>query len=161
NITGFANAALATAGKMLEVLKEIAPDIDRTTVILNFDQAPQVVMLRAIKDEAPNLGVTVTSAGVRDGTDAAQASARAAEPANTGLIVLPNLISYRHRDRIITLSARYLIPTAYRYRYFVAAGGLVSYGERSDDTFREVASYVDRILKGEKPGDLPVQQQTR
>src|SRR5262249_15333392 len=161
NITGFANAELATAGKMLEVLEEIAPNIDRTTVILNLDQAPQVGMLRAIEDEAPKLGVAVTPAGVRDGTDVAQTIEKAAQTANTGLIVLPNLVSYRHRDRIIRLSARYLIPAVYRYRYFVAAGGLISYGERLDDTFREAASYVDRILKGEKPGDLPVQQQTR
>ncbi len=123
NITGVANAELATAEKMLEALTEIAPNIDRTTVILNFDQAAQIGMLRAIEDKAPKLRVTVTPAGVRDATDVARAIEKVAQTANTGLIVLPNTITYRHRDLIIRLSARYLIPAAYRYRYFVAAGG--------------------------------------
>ena len=160
NITGFASADLATAGKMLDVLKEIAPNMDRTTVILNFDQAPQVGMLRAIEDKAPKLRVTVTTASVRDATDVAQAIEKVAQTANTGLIVLPNPSTYRYRDRIIMRSAHYRIPVAYRYRYFVEAGGLVSYGERLDDNVRGAAFYVDRILKGEKPGDLPVQQST-
>src|SRR5262249_35397298 len=118
NITGFANAELATAEKMLEALKETAPNIDRTAGILNFDQAAQVGMLRAIEDEAPKRRVTVTPAGVRDATDVAQAIEKAAQTANTGLIVLPNPITYRYRDLIIRLSARYLIPAAYRYRHF-------------------------------------------
>jgi putative tryptophan/tyrosine transport system substrate-binding protein len=161
NITGVANAELVTAEKMLEALTEIAPNIDRMTVILNFDQAPQIGMLRAIEDKAPKLRVTVMPAGVRDATDVAQAIEKVAQTANTGMIVLPNPITYRHRDLIIRLSTRYLIPAAYRYRYFVAAGGLVSYGERLDDTFRGAASYVHRILMGEKASDLPVQLPTR
>ena len=160
NITGFANAELATAEKMLEALKETAPNIDRTAVILNFDQAAQVGMLRAIEDESPKRRVTVTPASVRDATDVAQVIEKAAQTANTRLIVLPNPITYRYRDLIIRLSARYLIPAAYRYRHFVAAGGLVSCGEGLDDTFRGAASYVDLILKGEKPGDLPIQRPT-
>jgi len=161
NITGFANSQVGTEGKLLQILKEIAPGIDRTSVILNSEQAAQIAMLRAIQAAASGLGVPVVPIDVRNSTDFSEVIEKVAQTASSGLIVLPNPIVNRHRDLIITMSARYQVPTAYRYRYFVAAGGLVSYGERLEDEFRGAASYVDRILKGEKPGDLPIEQPTK
>jgi putative ABC transport system substrate-binding protein len=161
NITGFAASEFAAAGKMVEVLKEVAPNIDRVTVILNLQQPPQVGMLQAIQAVAPSVHIRVTAAGVRDAVDVERAINTLAHASSAGLIVLPNPITNRHRDLIITLAARHRLPSIYRYRHFVASGGLVSYGERPEDSFRGAASYVDRILRGDKPGDLPVQQPTK
>jgi ABC-type uncharacterized transport system substrate-binding protein len=161
NITGFTPSEFATAGKMLEVLKEVAPTIDRAAVILNFEQPPQIGMLRAIQDVATSLHMTVTPAGVRDATDIARAINALAQTSNAGLVVLPNPITEGHRDLVSVLAARHRLPAVYRYRHFVTSGGLISYGERPEEPFRGAASYVDRILKGEKPGDLPVQQPTK
>ena len=161
NITGFTPSEPATAGKMLEVLKDVAPTIDRATVIMNFAQPPQIGMLKAIQSVAPSLKVAVTSAGVRDAAEVEHAINALAKTSNSGLVVLPNPITESHRALISMLAVRHRLPAVYRYRHFVSSGGLVSYGERAEDAFIGAASYVDRILKGEKPGDLPVQQPTK
>jgi putative ABC transport system substrate-binding protein len=161
NITGFTPSEFATAGKMLEVLKEIAPAIERATVILNFDQPPQVGMLKAIQAVAQSLNMTTTPAGVRSVTDIERAIDAFAQTPNAGMVVLPNPITESHRAFISARAAQHRLPAVYRYRHFVMSGGLVSYGERPEDAFRSAASYVDRILKGERPRDLPVQQPTK
>jgi putative tryptophan/tyrosine transport system substrate-binding protein len=161
NITGFAVSEFSTAGKMLEVLKEVAPAIDQVTVLFNLEQRPQVGQLEAIQSVAPSINVAVTPASVRGVPDIERAFDTLARTSNAGLIVLANAITVRHRDLIISLALRHRVPAAYRYRHYVAEGGLISYGERLEDLSRGAASYVDRILRGEKPGDLPVQQPTR
>jgi putative tryptophan/tyrosine transport system substrate-binding protein len=161
NITGFALSEFSTGEKMLEVLKEVAPNIDRLAVILNLEQPAQVGVLRAIEGAAATLRVQISIIGAHDASQIERSIEDLAKRPNAGLIVLPNPITNRHRDLIIALAARHRLPAAYRYRYFVTDGGLISYGERPDDSFRGAASYVNRILRGEKVGDLPVQQPTK
>jgi len=160
NITGFALAEFATSNKMLEVLKEIVPQVKRVAVIYNPVQAPQVGMWRAIEAAAPSLTVNVSAVSAVDAdnlTHVIEASAR--EP-DSGMIVLPNPITIANRKLIIELTTRYRLPVVYTYAYFVRDGGLASYGSDPVIQYRQAASYVDRILKGAKPADLPVQLAT-
>jgi len=143
NITGFTLGEFSMGGKILEVLKEVAPQVNRVAVILNLEQPPHVAMWRSIEATAPSFGV------------------RLAHEPNGGLIVLPGPITIAHRELITALAARHRLPAAYAFRFFVTGGGLLSYGIDSADQSRQAAGYVDRILKGEKPGDLPVQQPTK
>jgi putative ABC transport system substrate-binding protein len=161
NITGFTPGEFSMFGKYPEVLKEIAPGITQVAVIMNPDQSPQVGMWRAIEAVAPSIGVRVTAAGVHDAAEIARAIELFTRVPNGGMIVLANPITILNREQIITLAARYHLPAIYPYRYFAIEGGLMSYGTDVADLFRRSASYVDRILRGEKPGDLPVQQPTK
>jgi putative tryptophan/tyrosine transport system substrate-binding protein len=148
-------------GKYLELLKEIAPGITRAAVMLNLEQKPQVGIWRAIEAVAPSLGLQVTAADVRNAAEIARAVESFVRISNGGLIVIANPITIVNRQQIITLAGQYRIPAIYSYRYFVIEGGLMSYGADPTDLFRRSASYIDRILRGEKPGDLPVQQPTK
>jgi putative tryptophan/tyrosine transport system substrate-binding protein len=161
NVTGFATGEFSMFGKFPEMLKQIAPSVTRAAVILNLDQAAQVGMWRVIEEVAPLLKLQVTQADLHDAAEINAAVEAFARTPNGSLIVLANPITNLHRGLIIALAARYRLPASYPYSYFVQEGGLISYGVDPADLFRGVASYVDRILRGEKPADLPVQQPTK
>jgi putative ABC transport system substrate-binding protein len=148
-------------GKWLEVLKEIAPRVTRAAVLRDPVITAGIGYLAAIHALAPSIGVQVTPIDVRDTSDLARAVAAFARTPNGGLIVTADPAAIAHREAIITLAARHRLPAVYPYRHFVEDGGLMSYGIESADQYRQAAGYVDRILKGEKPGDLPVQQPTK
>ena len=160
NITGFTTGEYAIGGKRLEVLKEVAPDVARVTVILDPRQPNQVGVARAIEAAGPSFRVDVTMAGVRDGTEIERAIDAAAREPNSGLIVFASLVTNAHRRMIIERAAGHRLPVIYDFRYFVTEGGLVSYGHDPAELYREAAVYVDRILKGAKAGELPVQNPT-
>jgi putative tryptophan/tyrosine transport system substrate-binding protein len=161
NTTGFADAEFAVSGKMLEVLKEIAPDLKRAAVIHNPVQAPQIGMWHAIEAVAPSLGVVVSAVAPRDAAEIERTVEVFGKEPGSGVIVLPNPITNLHRELIVALMARHRLPAAYGYSYLVSNGGLVSYGVDPAGQFRQAALYVDRILKGAKPAELPVQQPTK
>jgi putative tryptophan/tyrosine transport system substrate-binding protein len=161
NITGFTLGEFSMGGKMLEVLKEVAPQISRVAVILNLEQPPHVAMWRAIEAIAASLGVRSTVIDVQDPAEIEGAIADFAREPNGGLIVLPGPVTINNRELVIALAARHRLPAAYAYRFFVTSGSLVSYGVDPVDQIQQAAGYVDRILKGAKPEDLPVQQPTK
>jgi putative ABC transport system substrate-binding protein len=161
NLTGFTVAEFSTFAKLLEVLKDAAPNVTRVAVILNPDQIPQTGMLRAIEANAPAFKVQVTAARARNATELERAIDQFAREPNGGLIVLPNPVTLGNHRLIVELAAQHRLPAAYSYRYLAAEGGLISYGVDLRDQYRQAASYVDRILRGEKPADLPVQQPTK
>jgi putative tryptophan/tyrosine transport system substrate-binding protein len=161
NITGFTPAEFSMGPKMLEVLKDVAPHINHVAVLFNPDQIPGVMTWRAIEEAAPTVGVHVVSAGVHELTDITRAVESCANQPGGGLVVLASLPTNVHRKVIIELAARHRLPAVYRYPFHVREGGLVSYGVELTEQYRQAASYVDRILKGAKPGDLPVQQPTK
>jgi putative tryptophan/tyrosine transport system substrate-binding protein len=161
NITGFTLGEFSMGGKMLEVLKEVAPQVSRVAVILNLDQPPHVALWRAIEATAPSFGVRLTPTDVQGPAEMERAIEAFAREPNGGLIVLPGPIANAHRELMSALAARHRLPAAYPFRFFVTAGGLVSYGANPAGQSRQAAGYVDRILKGEKPADLPVQQPTK
>jgi putative tryptophan/tyrosine transport system substrate-binding protein len=161
NATGFSGFEFAQTEKFLELLKQIAPNVTRVAVIRNPTRRGGNANFGAIQAAALPLGVEVTPVDLRD-VDAIERglAAFAAEP-NGGLVVPPAALATTHRDLIIKLAARYRLPAVYPLRVFVTDGGLMSYGPVTTDLYPRVASYIDRILKGEKPGDLPVQFPTR
>jgi putative ABC transport system substrate-binding protein len=161
NLTGFTPGEYSISGKMLEILKEVAPSIKHVAVLYNPVQTPQVGMLAAIQSAAPSLGVQVSAAGTSEIADIEHIIADTAGEPGGGMIVLPNPITIFNRGSIIALMARHRLPAAYQHPYFVREGGLVSYGVDPAVQYRQAASYVDQILKGTKPADLPVQQPTR
>jgi ABC-type uncharacterized transport system substrate-binding protein len=147
-------------GKWLGVLKEATPNLGRAAVLFGSDAAPNVAFLRAAEAVAPSLGVTVTAVDVLDGGGIERSVAFASQP-DGGLIVMPNRYTLANRGSIIILAARHRLPAIYPYRVFAAEGGLISYGFDQSDQWRGPATYVDRILRGEKPGELPVQAPTK
>ena len=161
NATGFTIYEYGMSGKWLELLKEIAPRVTRVAVLRDPAVASGIGQFGAVQIVAPSLGVTVTPVDVRDAGEIDRAVTAFARSPNGGLIVTASALATRHRDLIIALAARHGLPAVYSYRYMVAAGGLVSYGPDSLDQYRRAAGYVDRILKGEKPADLPVQAPTK
>jgi ABC-type uncharacterized transport system substrate-binding protein len=161
NLTGFTPFEFSTATKWLEILKEIAPGVTRVATVFNPAQSPQVKILRAIETVAPSFGVILTAAGVSDAVEIERAVGAFAHESNGGLIVVPNPVTISHRELIIALAAQHRLPVVYAYRYFVADGGLISYGPDFADQYRQAGRYVDRILKGERPADLPVQAPTK
>jgi len=161
NLTGFTPFELSTATKWLELLKEVAPGVARVATIFNPVQTPQVAQFRTIERVAPSFGVLVTRTGVSDPADIENAIRDFARGSNGGLIVVPNPVTIAHRRLIIALADRYRLPAVYAYRYFAADGGLISYGPHFADQYQQAAGYIDRILKGEKPGSLPVQAPTK
>jgi putative ABC transport system substrate-binding protein len=161
NITGFMGFEYGFSGKWLELLKQIAPQVTRAAVIRDPDTPVGIGQFGAIQAVAPSLGVEVTPIGVHDIGVIERAVAAFARSANGGLIMTGGALSAVTRDRIVTLAARHKLPAVYPLRYYVSAGGLVSYGPDVIDEFKRAAGYVDRILKGEKPADLPVQAPTK
>jgi putative ABC transport system substrate-binding protein len=158
NITGFTLGEFSLGGKMLEVLKELAPRVGRVGVMLNPDQPPHVAMWRAIEAVGPSSGLRLVASQVKDPAEIEPAIRAIAEEPNGGLVVLPSPISVVHREPIVALAARHRLPAVYGFSIFVKSGGLASYGVDTADLYRRPAQYVDRILKGVKPADLPVQQ---
>jgi putative ABC transport system substrate-binding protein len=161
NLTGFTMGEFSQGGKMLEVLKEIAPKLNRVAVILNLDQPPIVALYYTIEMLAPSIGIRPTAADVQNPADVERAVQAFASEPNGGLIVLATPITVAHRELTIALAARHHLPAIYFYRIFVTAGGLASYSADLVEQTLEGAGYVDRILKGEKPADLPVQAPTK
>jgi ABC-type uncharacterized transport system substrate-binding protein len=163
NITGFSNFEFSMGGKWLGTLKEIAPSIVRVAV-LRDPPGPGVGaigMLGAIQAVLPSFAMPLSIASGRDGAEIERVIEALANEPNGGLIVLPAPNTIRHRQAIIGSVARHRVPTIYPYRFFVKDGGLISYGIVPSDMFRRAAAYVDAILKGAKPSDLPVQQPTK
>jgi putative ABC transport system substrate-binding protein len=160
NVTGFQPLEFAMGGKWLGLLKEAAPNLSRAAVLITSDVASNLALLRAAEAVGPSLGVTVSVIDVLDRQIERAIAAFAGQP-DGGLIVVANAATIANRDLIILLAARYRLPAIYPYRYFAAEGGLLSYGPDQIDEWRGAAAYVDRILRGEKPGDLPVQTPTK
>jgi putative ABC transport system substrate-binding protein len=161
NATGFTIFEYGMSVKWLELLKEIAPRVTRAAVLRDPTIASGIGQFAAVQAVAPSLGVELSPVDVRDAGEIERAVMTFARSSNGGLIVTASALAQRHRDLIIALAARHLLPAVYPYRHFVTAGGLSSYGPDSIDPFRRAAGYVDRILKGEKPADLPVQAPTK
>jgi len=159
NITGFSPAEFSIYGKLLGILKEALPNLTRVAVAMNPEQAPQAGMLRAIEAAAPTLGVKTSNFSVRDPLDRSLASF--AQEGNGGLIVLPNPVVDENRELIARTAVRHGLPTIYTFRYYVTSGGLMSYGIDTVADMQKAASYVDRVLRGAKPSDLPVEQPTK
>ena len=161
NTTGFINFEYGISGKWLELLKQIAPGVTRVAVLRDPAIAAGAGQLGAIQGAAPSFGVEVSPVGVRDAGEIERAVAAFARGSNGGLIVLTSALTLVHRELIITLAARHRLPAVYSDRIFVTGGGLISYGPDRIEHFQRAAGYVDRILKGEKPADLPVQAPTK
>ena len=161
NATGFMQFEYSLSGKWLELLKEIAPRVTRAAVLRDPAISSGTGQFGAIQSVASSLGVEVTPVNVREPSEIDRVLAAFARSANSGLIVVTSGLAFVHRELIITLAARYTLPAVYYRRYFVASGGLLSYGYDLIDMYRRAARYVDRILKGEKPADLPVQAPTK
>jgi putative tryptophan/tyrosine transport system substrate-binding protein len=161
NTTGFMNFEYSLSGKWLELLKQIAPGLTRAAVVRNPANPASIAQFSAIQALAQSLGVEVSAVNVRDAGDIERVVAALARSANGGLIVTPSGGSSVHRDLIITLAARHKLPAVYSDRFNVTGGGLLSYGPDRIDQFRRAATYADRILRGEKPADLPVQAPTK
>jgi len=157
NATGFTIFEYGMSGKWLELLKEIAPHVTRAAVLRNPAIASGIGQFAAIQAAAPSSGVELSPVDVRDASEIERAVTTFAGTGNGSLIVTASGAASRHRDLIVTLAARHKLPAVYGGRWFVAAGGLLSYGPDYVDQFRQAAGYVDRILKGEKPADMPVQ----
>jgi putative ABC transport system substrate-binding protein len=161
NITGFENFDPAMGGKWLGVLKEAAPNLRQAAVLFGSDSAANVALLRASEAVALSLGVMVTAVDVHDSSAIERAIAAFAGQPDGGLIVVPHPNTIANRGSIIILAARHRLPAIYPFRYFASEGGLISYGPDQIDQWRGAASYVDRILRGAKPGELPVQAPTK
>jgi putative ABC transport system substrate-binding protein len=161
NVTGFISWEFNFSGKWLELLKQVAPDVTRVAVLRDTAIGTGTSQFAVIQALAPSLRVEVSPVGVRDPSDIEQAVTAFARSLNGGLIATSGAGTARHRDLIIALAARHKLPAIYFERNFVAAGGLISYGPDYVDQYRQAAHYVDRILKGRKPADLPVQAPTK
>jgi len=162
NITGVMQYEASVTGKWLAMLKEIAPSLVRAAFVANPKTATYYdYYLQAAEAAAPSLGIAPVPTLVENATDIERAIASFASAPNGGLVVIPDVAAVVHRDLIIALAARHRLPAVYFARYWVAAGGLMSYGNDFVDVFRQAASYVDRVLRGDKPADLPVQAATK
>ena len=161
NATGFMSREYSLSGKWLELLKQIAPGVTRVAVLRDAAVSGGPVQFGVIQAVAPSLRVEVNPINLRDAGEIERAIAAFAGSPNGGLILTAGATAQLHRDLIITLAARHKLPAVYPYRHLVTAGGLISYGADYTDQYRRAAGYVDRILKGEKPADLPVQAPTK
>ena len=161
NATGFMMFEYSLCGKWLELLKEIAPGVMQVAVLRDPAIPAGIGQFAVIQSVAPALGVEVSPVSVRDADEIERAVAAFAQSENGGLILTASPLSVVHRDLIIMLAARHKLPAIYFQRFFVDNGGLISYGPNFLDQFRRAAGYVDRILKGEKPADMPVQAPTK
>jgi putative ABC transport system substrate-binding protein len=161
NATGFLLYDFYLGGKWLELLKQIAPTITRVAVLRDASTTSGTGQFAAIQAVAPSLKVDVVPVNMREAADLERTIAAFARSPNGGVILTGSGLSILHRDLIISLAARYKLPAIYYERFFAAAGGLISYGSDRIELYRLAACYVDRILKGEKPADLPVQAPTK
>jgi putative ABC transport system substrate-binding protein len=161
NATGFTLYEYSMSGKWLELLKEIAPNVTRVAVLRDPTIASGIGQFGAVQIVAPSLGVQLSPLDVHDAGEIERAIAAFARGLNGGLIVTASPLAYVHSTLIVTLAARYKLPAVYPSHNYVTAGGLISYGPDLIDQYRRAAGYVDRILKGEKPADLPVQAPTK
>jgi putative ABC transport system substrate-binding protein len=163
NITGFTNFEFAMSGKWLEVLKDISPSIERVAVVFNPEVAAGrgAFFLESIKASAPSFAVKIFPAPVQNDADIERVITEFARSPSGGLIVTLDAFTAVHRDAIISQAAARGLPSVYPLGHYVIAGGLVSYGVDASDLHRRAASYVDRIIRGEKPADLPIQQPTK
>ena len=161
NATGFTTFEYGISVKWLELLKEIAPRVTRVAILRDPAIASGIGQMAAIQGVAPGFGVELHPLGVRDAAEIERGVTAFARSSNGGLIVAANPLTLVYRELIISLGLRHQLPTVYPQRYSVSDGGLISYGPNSIDPYRRAAGYVDRILKGEKPADLPVQAPTK
>ena len=161
NATGFSQFEYGLSGKWVELLKEIAPHVTRAAVLREPGLTAGVAQFAALQAVAPSLGVELVALNVRDGAQIERSVAAFARSSSDGMIVTSSPLAAVHRKLIVALAARHKLPAVYAVRYMTAAGGLLSYGPDFVDQYRRAADYVDRILKGEKPADLPVQASTR
>jgi ABC-type uncharacterized transport system substrate-binding protein len=161
NATGFITFDYALAAKWAELLKQIAPTVTRVAVLRDSAIAAGIGQFAVIQSVAPSIGVDVSVINMRDARQIEQDITRFASSPNGGLILTGSAPAVVHQKLIVALAAQHKLPAVYYRRYFVASGGLISYGWDVDDQYRGAARYVDRILKGEKPGDLPVQAPTK
>jgi putative ABC transport system substrate-binding protein len=161
NATGFTTFEYGFSGKWLELLKQIVPRIRRVAVVRDPTNPTTVGQFGAIQSAAPSFGVELRPLDVRDPAEIERGVTAFAREPDSGLIVPSSVFAIVHRDLIITLAAKHRLPTIYPYRYFVTGGGLISYGPDQADEYGLAAGYVDRILRGEKPADLPVQAPTK
>ena len=161
NATGFIQFEYSLTAKWLELLKEVAPGITRAAVLRDAALTSGVGQFAVIQSVAPSVGVEVTPVNLREPEEIERAVAAFADRLNGGLIVTSSALARRHRELIIALAARHRLPAIYYHRYFATGGGLLSYGHDPVDQYRRGATYVDRILKGEQPANLPVQAPTK
>jgi len=161
NVTGFMQFEYNLSGKWLELLKEIAPTVTRAVVLRDADITAGIGQFAVIQSVAPSVGVDVRPVNVREPSEIESAVTSFARNPNGGLIVTASALSSVHRELIINLAARHKLPAVYYRRAYVRDGGLISYGYDANDQYRRAAGYIDRILKGEKPADLPVQAPTK
>jgi putative ABC transport system substrate-binding protein len=161
NVTGFTTFEFSPVAKLLEALKEIAPGVTRVALILDPDNPSSVGHWRSLESAALSFALRPTAAAVRNSAEIERVIEAFARERDGGLLVPPNTTFTSHRDTIVASAARYRLPAVYPFRVFVTAGGLMSYGADRIEQFRRAASYVDRILKGTKPADLPVVQPTK
>ena len=161
NATGFVQFEYSLSGKWLELLKQIAPNVTRVAVLRDPAITSGIGQFAVIQSVAPSLGVDVTAINVREAAEIERAVTAFARSSNGGLILTSSALAAVHRDLIISLAAKHKLPAVYYRRYFASSGGLASYGPDIPAHFRRAAGYVDRILKGEKPADLPVQAPTK
>jgi putative ABC transport system substrate-binding protein len=160
NATGFTSIEYGTSGKWLELLREIAPRVTRVAVLRDPTLPAGISQFAVLQSVAPSLGIVLSSIGGGNAPEIEGAVMEFARAPNGGLIVLGSAVTVLHRDLIIALAARHALPAVYPGTYFVSSGGLISYSADSTDPHRRAAGYVDRILKGEKPANLPVQNPT-
>jgi putative ABC transport system substrate-binding protein len=161
NATGFINYEYSLSGKWVELLKQIAPDVTRAAVLRDPNISSGIGQFAVIQSVAPSVGMEVTAINVRDAGEIERAVTAFARSPNGGLIVTASALTLAHRELIIALAAQHKLPAVYYRRYYIDKGGLVSYGYDVVQQYRSAAGYVDRILKGEKPADLPVQAPTK
>src|SRR5262249_21481258 len=157
NLTGFTNFEPSIANKWLELVKRVAPNITRLAYAFNPGTAP-LFYARAVEAAAPALSVKPFAAAVHDADEMEGVIERFARASDGALLVLPDLFTATNRQSIVAIAAHHRLPAVYPFRYFVASGGLMAYGIEMLEAYRQAAAYVDRILKGESPNDLPVQQ---
>jgi putative tryptophan/tyrosine transport system substrate-binding protein len=162
NITGFTNFEFSMGGKWLEMLKDAAPVVARVAVIFNPETAFYAVhFLRSVEAAASSLAVKPIATPIHDAAEIERAIDAFARESNGGLLVLPDTSTTVHRELIVALAGRHRLPAVFPFRFFATSGGLLSYGIDASDVFRQAASYIDRILRGANPGELPVQAPTK
>jgi len=161
NVTGFSTLEYSFGGKWLELLKQIAPNVTRVAVIRDPAISGGIGLFSAVQSAASSVGVELSPVNVRDAGEMDRAISAFASGSNGGMIVTASSLAFAQRDTIVALATRHKLPAVYFHRVFVKGGGLISYGPDLVDQYRHAAAYVDRILKGEKPADLPVQTPTK